>query len=42
MFWHVLPGPVVGGQAHRILPISTAEWEEKRALFGEETGRVWP
>ena len=42
MFWHLLQGPVIGGQACRIFPISTAEWQEKRALVDEMTGRVWP
>ena len=36
MFWHLLPGPVVGGQVHRAPPIITEQWEEKKALFGRE------
>ena len=42
MICHLLPAPVIGRQADRIPPISTAEWEEKRALFDEKTGSVWP
>ena len=42
MFWHLLPRLAIGGQACRLPPISTAEWKEKRILFDEKTGRVWP
>ena len=38
MCWHLLPRPVIGGQAYRIPPMSTAEWEEKRVLFD---GKDW-
>ena len=27
---------------HRGPPISTDEWEEKKILFDEKTGRTWP
>ena len=40
--WHLLPGPVIGGQAYGLPPMSTAELEEKRILFDDKTGRVWP
>ena len=33
--------PVIGGQAYRIHPMSTAEWEEKRILVDEKMGRTW-
>ena len=33
---------VIGGQAYRLLPMTTAGWEEKRILVDEKTGRVWP
>ena len=26
----------------RVPPISTKKWEEKKALFDERTGRIWP
>ena len=42
MFWLLLPRPATGGQACRMPPISTAEWEEKRALFDEKRGRIRP
>ena len=29
---------MIGGQAYRILPISTEEWDEKKDLFDEKTG----
>ena len=32
MFWHLLPGPVIGGQVCRVPPISTAEREENKAF----------
>ena len=32
-FWHLLRGPVIGGQVYRIPPISTEKWEEKKALL---------
>ena len=42
VLWHLLQGLVGGGKPYRIPPISTAEREEKRALFDERTRRVWP
>ena len=37
------PGPVIGGQAYILPPMSTEEWEKKkRILFDDKTGRVWP
>ena len=42
MFWHLLLGPVIGGQTYRLPPISTTEWEEKRAILKKRTARVWP
>ena len=41
MFWHLLPGPVIRGQAFRIPPSTTAAWGEKKILFDEKTGSVW-
>ena len=41
-FWHLLNSPVIGGQAYRIPPISKEEWEEKKDLFDENTGRIRP
>ena len=32
LLWHLLPGPVIGGQVCRVPPIKTAEWEEKKEL----------
>ena len=32
LLWHLLPGPVIGGQVCRVPPINTAEWEEKKEL----------
>ena len=40
IFWHSLLGPVIGGQVHRILPIGTEKWEEKKALLDEKTVRI--
>ena len=42
MFWHLLPGLVIGGQVCRVPPISTEEWEEQKALFDEKTRSMWP
>ena len=42
MFWRLLPGPVIGGQAYRIHPLSTEAWEERKIVFEEKIGRVWP
>ena len=42
MFWYLLPRPVIGRQAYRLLPMSTAEWEENKILFDEKTGITWP
>ena len=42
MFWHMLPGPVIGGQAYRIPPMTSAAWGERKVLFDEKTGRRWP
>ena len=42
MFWHLLPGLAIRGQACRIPPMSTAEWEEEKILFDEKTGRICP
>ena len=39
MFWQLLLGPVIGGQAQRIAPLSAEAW---KALFDERTGRTWP
>ena len=33
---------MIGGQTYRLPPISTTEWEEKKALLKKRTGRVWP
>ena len=49
--WHVSPQPVcfsdqtacfgiVGGHVYRVVPISTDEWEDKKELFDEKTGRT--
>ena len=35
MFWHMLPGPVIGGQGYRVPPLSKGE--EKKAPFHEKT-----
>ena len=42
MFWHLLPGAVIGTQVFRVSPISTEEWEEKKDFFDEKTERIWP
>ena len=46
MFWYLLPARVIGGQVHRVPPISEDEWEEKKILFEEkkqeELGRNKP
>ena len=42
MFWHLHTGPVIGGQAYRIPPLTTEAWEEMKILFDDKTGRVWP
>ena len=39
-FWHSLQGPVIGGQAYRIPPVTSAAWEEKKILFDEKTRRI--
>ena len=42
MYWHLLPGPVTGGKVYRIPPITSAEWEEKKAFHDEKTRRISP
>ena len=42
MFWHLLAGPVIGGQVYRIPPLATEEWGERKILVEERIGRVWP
>ena len=42
LFWHLVLGPVIGGQAYRVPPLTTKAWEERTNLFEERTGRVWP
>ena len=42
MFRHLLPGPVIGRQAYRIPPLTTKAWEERKIVFEEKIGRVWP
>ena len=42
MFWHLLPGPVIGGQAYKISPSTTPAQREKKTLFDEKTGGIWP
>ena len=32
--------PVIGGQAYRIPPLTTAAWEEEKILFDEKTGSI--
>ena len=33
---------MIGGQAYRIPPLTSAAWEDKKILFDEKTGSIWP
>ena len=42
MFWQLLPGVVVGGQAHEVVPLTSEEWKAMKTQFDMKTGRTWP
>ena len=42
MFWRLLPGPVIGGEAYETVPLSSEEWRAMKTQFDIKTGRTWP
>ena len=42
MFYQLLPGPAIGGQAYRIPPLTMEAWKAEKIHFDERTGRTWP
>ena len=40
LFWHLLPGPIIGGQAFRVPPLTAAARSKKKTLFDEKTGSL--
>ena len=41
-WWQLLPELVIGGQAHRIPPLTLEAWKAKKSHFDGRTGRTWP